>query len=423
MNLASNRKRLLLKLAATAAAAAALFPTEAQAQPQEVSGGAGLYVSFTFGEDRLGVGYGLEGHFMGLIEGDAWDCSSGERGGVGGLFQIGGINDDTFRFVTAAQGGAEVDDKDSVGLVGELGMTGHYNGEIDFGIHTGFLVQMPFFMTMFARAEWLLDEYSVGGGARAPHTFGMPGMCVDGRPLRDDRGVVRLPKAARAHDRRVAGTASNVAADDAAWLADAWSTDAQSEAASVPAFLQLAAELLANGAPDTLVEAALGAARDEIAHARACAAMATRYAGARVRPVLPATTPRPTFRGRDGVTRLAVESWLDGCLSEGAAAERARASSSSSQCGRARRVHGAIAIDEARHAELGWLVLRWALRCGGSEVADAVRELRNATIAFDEGDVPSGAERMGQLKPAAVERLHARHARRAVHRLDSVLAG
>jgi len=136
----------------------------------------------------------------------------------------------------------------------------------------------------------------------------------------------------------------------------------------VPAFLQLAAELLAHDAPLSLVERALDAACDEVRHARACAEMDSRLLGCRVWPTLPELRPRPT----PNLVRLGVESWLDGCLGEGAAAKRAAREALVARDAHTRAVWARIAEDESRHAELAWDVLGWVLDRAGSAARDAV---------------------------------------------------
>jgi hypothetical protein len=136
----------------------------------------------------------------------------------------------------------------------------------------------------------------------------------------------------------------------------------------VPAFLQLAAELLAHGAPLSLVERALDAACDEVLHASACAEMASRLLGYQVWPTLPELRPRPT----PSLVRLAVESWLDGCLGEGAAAKRAAREVLVARDARTRAVWARIAEDESHHAELAWDILGWTIDRAGSAARDAV---------------------------------------------------
>jgi hypothetical protein len=270
----------------------------------------------------------------------------------------------------------------------------------------------------FFRSEWFLDEHSVGAGARVLGTFGFPctSMVVDGRPLRTANGVPTEVAELSLATRRD---------DDHAGLARAWAAHAQAECASVPAFLQLARDLLASGAPDALVERALSAAEDEIRHAHACAAMASRWLEAPVRPALPDQALQDRAAGPDLIARLAVESWLDGALNEGAAAARAGAAAARATDRAARGAQRQIAGDEARHAELGWSVLRWALARGGCDVAERLRALRDV-------EVPSGgdmefdhalARSFGRLDAAADEAVTARHAARARRRLEVALAG
>jgi hypothetical protein len=93
-----------------------------------------------------------------------------------------------------------------------------------------------------------------------------------------------------------------------------------------------------------------------------------------------------------------VESWIDGCLGEGAAAERAVREARRARDARTRGIHTRIATDESRHAELAWDILRWAVDQGGSVVRDAV----------------------GSVEPAPEWRDE--HVARCTRRLDAVLA-
>jgi len=196
-----------------------------------------------------------------------------------------------------------------------------------------------------------------------------------------------------------------------------WQNAAQFECASILAFLGLAAELLAHEAPDALVAAALRAAEDEIAHAVISAALASRYLGARVWPILPDVLPRPPLAGPAGLTRLATESWLDGCLGEGMAAERTLVASRLAVEPRARTAQCTIACDEARHAELGWNVLRWATAVGGDDVRDAVYALRDAEPSAA-AQQRANAEHDGCLGPSRIDQVSERHCARGRRRLD-----
>ena len=126
------------------------------------------------------------------------------------------------------------------------------------------------------------------------------------------------------------------------------------EAASVPAFTQLARELAAHGAPERLIAGARRARADEERHAAMVGKLA-KNAGARllaldVRP----TPPRP-------LVELALENAVEGCVREtlgaAVAAEEARRVADPSTA----RVLREIAVDERRHANLAWAVDEWAL--------------------------------------------------------------
>jgi hypothetical protein len=86
---------------------------------------------------------------------------------------IGSINGETLRLVGAVQGGGWVPSPPDVatGLTGELGVAGHIGRNPGVGFHTGLLVDTPFFLNAFVRAEWFLDEYSLGLGVRMLPTY------------------------------------------------------------------------------------------------------------------------------------------------------------------------------------------------------------------------------------------------------------
>jgi hypothetical protein len=408
-----RRRGLALRLAALAGLAALVFPSRAEAEDR-FAGGGGIYVSFTFG-DELGVGYGAEASLMGLVKPE-YTCSSATRAGAGALVQLGLINFSKFRWIVAAEGGGQVDGDESVGFLGELGGAGHVALDTldpSFGVHTGFLTQTPYYVTAFLRAEWLLDDYSVGHSVRFPGSFGLPNTCVDGRPLRTEEGVVPGVEAWR-------GPMNGGAMPSPREAAEAWAHSAQAEAASVPAFLQLASELLVHDAPTSLIERALDAAEEEIRHAQLCARMATRLSGRDVRAVLPESPMRAPLGGSAGLARLAVESWLDGCLGEEAAAHRAAHAARVAGDPSARETQSTIAKEEKRHAELGWRILAWALERGGDDVAQIVRAARD--VSPPEGAQPDGLDHWGIIDRENAQRIDAARAANARRRLDATLS-
>lgn len=129
----------------------------------------------------------------------------------------------------------------------------------------------------------------------------------------------------------------------AAWL----------EAASVPAFLRLADELKAHGAPESLVKAARRSAGDEVRHTRAMQALAWRHG---------ATMPDvdlPPFESRS-LEEMLLENAVEGCVRETFGAFVAGWQSRTAQDTEVRGTLRTIARDEVRHAELAWAVDAWA---------------------------------------------------------------
>lgn len=154
----------------------------------------------------------------------------------------------------------------------------------------------------------------------------------------------------------------------AGWLAAA----ALLEHASIDAFEILARELGDHGAPSRLVHGALRAARDEIRHTRAMAALARRE-GADVTPSLP---PRRASRP---LLEIALENAVEGCVREAYGAVVAAWQARHAARQDVRRVASAIAPDEASHADLAWRIHAWALpKLSASERGQVERALRDA---------------------------------------------
>jgi hypothetical protein len=153
-------------------------------------------------------------------------------------------------------------------------------------------------------------------------------------------------------------------------LASAWTADALLEHASIAAFSRFSIELLAVGAPADLVIAAHQAALDEVRHARICFALAQGYAGA---PIGPSAFP---FEGAVSISTdlasLAAATAREGCIGETLAAAIAAEQLARAVDPAVRRALSAIAEDEARHAELAWRTVAWALDRGGPAVRAAV---------------------------------------------------
>lgn len=124
------------------------------------------------------------------------------------------------------------------------------------------------------------------------------------------------------------------------------------EAAAVDAFERLATELIAHGAPETLVTAARKAADDERRHARVMSKLAAAHGGC---PPPKASSPnhvRPLFA-------IALENAVEGCARETFGAVLALHQATHAPDAQLQRAMRGIASDEARHAELSWKVAAW----------------------------------------------------------------
>lgn len=188
---------------------------------------------------------------------------------------------------------------------------------------------------------------------------------IGGRPLRDGADIVVAPPVVR-QDWRAALAVGTHDED----RADAWRRAAAYEHASVAAFARLAIELLAVGAPPELVDDAHAAARDEIRHAKLCYGLASAYGARDVGPgPLPLAMPRVL-----DLAELAVECFRDGCVDETIAAIEAEEQVTGEAGDDVRAALREIANDEARHAELSYRIVAWALREGGEPVRARLAE-------------------------------------------------
>lgn len=178
--------------------------------------------------------------------------------------------------------------------------------------------------------------------------------------------------------------AAELTAQLRAHLAAHWQHQAEMEHASVAAFARFVLELLSLGAPSHLVSAATSALADETAHARLCYALASSYAGQELGPTKLNVTGALAELGLSEIVTRAV---LEGCVGETLAAIEASEAASHATDETLRAVLSQIAEDEARHAELSWRFVRWALLQGGAELRAVVRD----AFAQARGELSSSA--------------------------------
>jgi hypothetical protein len=159
------------------------------------------------------------------------------------------------------------------------------------------------------------------------------------------------------------------------------------EHASIASFARFTLHLLALGAPPELVEDAQRASLDEIAHARACFALASRHAGAALGPgPLPLEGALPTLTLAEAAAAAVTEGCVGETLAALVAAEQLRVAVDP----QARAALEKIAADEARHAELAYRFVAWAVASGGDDVRGAVARAFAAAIAADPAVVTGG---------------------------------
>ncbi|WP_437544100.1 ferritin-like domain-containing protein [Sorangium sp. So ce367] len=182
---------------------------------------------------------------------------------------------------------------------------------------------------------------------------------------------------------------------DRAALADAWLRDALLEHASVASFSRFALEMMAVGAPAAMLAAAHEAAGDEVRHAALCFGLASAYAGA-------ALEPAPfEFGGLVEVSsdlpEMAARAVREGCVGETLAAVLASEQLAHASDAAVRGVLATIAEDEARHAELAWRFVAWALQAGGDAARRAVAAAFDAALAAPPPAAPAQAAPAGAL--------------------------
>jgi hypothetical protein len=198
-------------------------------------------------------------------------------------------------------------------------------------------------------------------------------MGAPGRPVRV-AGIPWLPRVRRAYGGRDDAPRAHPlvrmpSSQTRSVLTKLWIADARAEHASIAAFERLAAELDLLGAPAALIQWAKRAAREEDGHARACLELAAAYGGVAV-DVVPSrsalssprfTKPGSSARRRVLLTRMPVESLLEGSVGEGLAAKVAREGSICAREVPLASILDQVAREEESHASLARAILAWCV--------------------------------------------------------------
>lgn len=172
------------------------------------------------------------------------------------------------------------------------------------------------------------------------------------------RGRPRLPEAAPNDHWSASAPAPIETSEDREAIAAGWRAMAATETASIASFASLSSQLLAVGAPSTLIELAHRDAIDEIEHARLCYDVARDLDGRTLGAgAFPAATLPPDRQPT--LASLALECLRESCVLEAASAKAAAALAERAGSEPIAEVLRAIATDEARHADHGWRMLEW----------------------------------------------------------------
>lgn len=335
-------------------------PIRANALEEPAYGG-GVYVGATFGDGkRTRFNYGLEARATAMPSFDSCDndVTFWSGGGVARL-DISGTKG---RIVLGALGSGTAF---LAHATAELGIGIRlYEPGLDFVVGTR-LGLGPF--SLRVDRTFNLQQWHVGGGLgiHGEWTKAMTSLtCIEGRPLRDEHGRMPSPQGHLAD--------VHVASAEALSAAHVWLRRTRAEWASVAAFLELAEQLRVAGATDVLVQGALRAAQDEVRHT-VLAASVVRACTGRWPSLAPIRVQRkPEAHRQQATIRLAVESWLDGCINEGVAALAAKTELLATRAPAAVVALSAIAPEEAMHQALAWKIVAWACQTGGDEVRHAL---------------------------------------------------
>lgn len=245
---------------------------------------------------------------------------------------------------------------------------------------------------------------------RPDYFYPDPNSCLTGRPLVAG-GVVRLAAPTTRADWQRDGRATTEDGDSLSlrarsFLAHAWERDAAGEHASVASFAHFVLELMALGAPPELVDSAIRAMQDESEHAKLCYGLASRHASTPVGPGPLDVGAQLPIRGLVDVVRAAVE---EGCVGETIAAILADEALSEARDPQARHALTVIASDEARHAELAYRFVAWALGKGDSSLMSVVEEAFDRALSqrmnapiLESSPEPFDLAAHGRLSPEAM---------------------
>ena len=404
-----GRSHLKSGLMAGALGLTALSPiSEASAGDIPIPGFS-LYLGYNFGAENSGIAWGLEAYANSWSN---WTCEPDDVGVFGPNLRVGFVNLGSPQITVGGRGGVTAQ---MLTVAGEVGMTYRFSEnagpELNLGLHSHFLLG-----GLSANYLFGFDEVTVAAHAGLPPLiFSCMGRGMHGRPLRDEKSFAALPDVTR--------DSTTVDNERAKQASDIWESRAQTEWASVPAFFEVAEQLQAVDAPTSLIHRALEAANDEREHAILAAGMSAKIGGGTLELGNPKTSHRMPLPGKAGLTKLAVESWMDGCLGEGTAARVAFSEASRTPDPILEQTLDQIAQDEAHHAGLAWDVMAWAADQGGKTVTGALEEVREL-VPREPAETHRGElEAYGVCSSDEANDIALENRRESLFRLDALLTG
>jgi hypothetical protein len=140
---------------------------------------------------------------------------------------------------------------------------------------------------------------------------------------------------------------------------------------------------MALGAPAELLQQTQRALGDEIEHAKLCFGLASAYAERELGPGALAIEGALSNRSSAQILETAL---LEACVGETLAAVEAAAALEHATDPQVRAVLERIASDEARHAELGWAFMSWALERVAPRLAHELVETLYRTLEATAND-------------------------------------
>ena len=202
----------------------------------------------------------------------------------------------------------------------------------------------------------------------------------EGRPFRSVDGTASVASARQRTDWQASHVVPKVV--PSAERSERWLKAALAEHASIAAFSQISLQLLALGAPASLLAAAHRAALDEIRHAEITFALAGAYAnGAQFGPAEFCVTSAVTTQS---LRAVALDALIDGCVGEAVSALAMADEAETEPNAHIATLIRNIVSDEERHAVLAWQIVRWAL----SKEPQLLPVLEAPLARIAQGDAP-----------------------------------